>query len=67
MGETKYICEPHYDENGNFDYWNPLFPYKRDTCEGCVYDGGQEIPDVGCDECCRYGLLPDRYIAKVVE
>lgn len=42
MDENKYVCEPHYDENGNFDYWNPLFPYRRGVCEVEFYDDGYD-------------------------
>lgn len=64
MDSVKYVCEPHYDENGKFDYWNPLFPYKRDTCEGCVFDG---IYANNCAFFNRDPRLDDQFIAKVVE
>ena len=51
MDENKYVCEPHYDEKGNFDYWNPLFPYKRDTCEGCYYEYFDFDKDDGTPPC----------------
>lgn len=63
MDENKYVCEPHYDEKGNFDYWNPLFPYKRDTCEGCR----DEFYGDNCQTCIRYHRLTDCYEPKVVE
>lgn len=68
MDESKYVCEPHYDEKGNFDYWNPLFPYKRDTCEGCAYDEpATHLPY--CVGCSRDVLLEDKWVSpkKVVE
>lgn len=48
MDENKYVCEPHYDDKGNFDYWNPLFPYKRDTCKvrQSYFDDDDELSEL---------------------
>lgn len=67
MDSVKYVCEPHYDENGNFDYWNPLFPYKRDTCEGCEHEGENMCMYSAYCHDCTHVNYNDLYEPKVVE